>query len=128
MTTPNSIFTGLTGDILDAFESTCKPLITADQRSSKADDGNLAAEASKTSATGEVEANDTNIEDTEGKSAEQAKINFSSLICDFPNNWESRLHIHMTKKHANIEQVDGNETLIDDDWEEDTKYTETSHY
>ena len=34
----------------------------------------------------------------------------------------------MTKKHANIEQVDGNETLMDDDLEEDTKYTETSHY
>ena len=34
-------------------------------------------------ATGEVEANDTNLEDTEGKSAEQAKIDFSSLICDF---------------------------------------------
>ena len=49
-------------------------------------------------------------------------------ICVFSSNWESGMHIHITKKHANIEQVDGNETLIDDDWEEDTKYTETSHY
>ena len=34
----------------------------------------------------------------------------------------------MTKKHANNEQVDGNETIVDDDLEEDAKYTETSHY
>ena len=34
----------------------------------------------------------------------------------------------MTKKHANIEQVDENESLMDDDLEEDTKYPETSHY
>ena len=64
-------------------ESTCKPLITTDQRSSKVDDGNLAAEASKTSATGEVEANDANLK---GKSAAQAKIDFPCLICYFSSN------------------------------------------
>ena len=37
------------------------------------------------------------------------------------------MHIHMTKKHANIEPVDGNETF-DDDLEEDAQYKETSHY
>ena len=89
MTTPNSIFTGLTGDILYAFESTCKPLITADHRSSKVDDG---------------------------KSAAQAKTDFTCLICYFSSNWESGL------------QVDEDETLMDDDLEEDTKYPETSHY
>ena len=31
----------------------------------------------------------------------------------------------MTKKHANIEQVDGNDTVLED---EDDKYTETEHY
>ena len=57
----------------------------------------------------------------------EAEIDFSCHICDFSSNWESGLHIHMTKKHANIEQVDGNETL-DDDLEEDAQYKETSHY
>ena len=33
----------------------------------------------------------------------------------------------MTKKHANIDQVDGNATM-DDDLEEDAQHSETSHY
>ena len=52
---------------------------------------------------------------------EPAEIDFSCHICDFSSNWESGMHIHMTKKHANIEQVDGNETM-DDDLEEDAQY------
>ena len=90
------------------------------------EDGNLAAEASKTSAAGEVETNDANLEDTNCKSAEQAKIDFQCLICDFSSSWECGLHIHMTKNHVNIEQVDG--TILDDDLEEDAQYSETSNY
>ena len=96
----------------------------AARASSTADVGNLAAEASKTLAT---EESDENLEEIEGQPAEQAKTDLKCLICDFSSNWESGLHIHMTKKHANMEQVDGNETLTDDDLE-DAKYSETSHY
>ena len=34
----------------------------------------------------------------------------------------------MSKKHAIVEQVDGNATLIRDDSEEDDKYSDTCHY
>ena len=36
------------------------------------------------------------------------------------------MHIHVTKKHAHIEQVDG--TILDDDLEEDAQYSETRNY
>ena len=59
------------------------------------------------------------------KQAEQAGINFQCLICDFASNWENGLLVHMTRKHGNIEQFDGNGTF--DDLKDD-KYSETRHY
>ena len=63
-------------------------------------------------------------EDKEAKrvnDAENASENSNELkkfaceICDFSSKWENGLLIHMTKKHGNIEQLDGiAETETDD--------------
>ena len=39
--------------------------------------------------------------------AEQVKENFSCDICDVHSNWENGRAIHMTRKQAKIEQLDG---------------------
>ena len=91
-------------------------------------DVNSAAEAGETSEAEQVETNDETLEDTKDKSAEQARINFPCLICDFASNWGNGLLIHMTRKHTNIEQFDGNGTFLDDDLKDDEKYSETRRY
>ena len=68
------------------------------------------------------------VEDKSDQPSEQARNDFSCLICDFVSSWETGLQIHMTKKHSMVEQVDGNATLTDDDVLEDDKYSDTSHY
>ena len=40
--------------------------------------------------------------------AEQSEEVFECNICDFVSNWDSGLQVHMTRKHRNIEQIDGN--------------------
>ena len=60
--------------------------------------------------------------------AEKAKPDFPCVICDFVSNWEGGLHIHISRKHSTIEQVDGNNSLVGDDPEEDLKYDISSHY
>ena len=55
--------------------------------------------------------------DQEGAAAEQA--DFPCHICDFRSTWANGLSIHMTRKHANIEQLDGS-TSVSEDLEEDT--------
>ena len=47
-------------------------------------------------------------------------------ICDFKSNWTNGLSIHMTRKHPNIEQLDGNSTI--EDLEKDEQYENTKHY
>ena len=61
--------------------------------------------------------------------AEQATGDFSCDICDFKSNWEKGLTIHMTRKHAKLDQVDGS-TSISDDFEdnENEKYSSTIRY
>ena len=53
------------------------------------------------------------------KNAEEAsKVDndFSCEICDFHSNRRTGLQVHMSRKHALIEQIDGNTTLpVDDD-------------
>ena len=80
--------------------------------------GDLAADK----ATNVVEANETERE-TETTSAEEADT-FSCDICDFTSNWANGLNIHMAKKHATIEQVDG----CDDEMDADTDYESSLHY
>ena len=56
----------------------------------------------------------------EGKIAEEA-IEFKCEICDFSSNKESGLNIHMSRKHAVLEQIDGN---IEQPQELNTEYNE----
>ena len=49
---------------------------------------------------------------------------FACEICDFSSKWENGLVIHMTKKHGNIEQLDG----IMDIETDDNKYDRTRYY
>ena len=58
----------------------------------------------------------------DGKSVE-AKDDFRCPICDFVSNWGNGLQIHMSRKHAQIEQVDGN-----DSFDENEKYDDTANY
>ena len=46
--------------------------------------------------------------------------NFTCELCDFVSNREAGYKIHMTRKHATIEQLDGNIEEVDDssDWHE----------
>ena len=69
----------------------------------------------------EVVASDT--KDSNDISNDQAKTTFPCLMCDFVSNWENGLQIHLTRKHANIEQIDGNTTIV-----RDQKYLWTSNY
>merc|ERR1712126_294067 len=50
-----------------------------------------------------LQKDDTN----QDKNAEEAT--FGCEICDFRSNTENGLNIHMSKKHARIEQIDGND-------------------
>ena len=72
-------------------------------------------------------------EDKEAKrvnDAENASENSNELkkfaceICYFSSKWENGLLIHMTKKHGNIEQLDG----IVDTESADEKYERTRYY
>ena len=47
--------------------------------------------------------------------------------CDFDSNWKHGLEIHMTRKHSQMVQLDGNITF-DSVELEDVKYENTSHY
>ena len=58
------------------------------------------------------------------KSAEQAESDFQCDLCDFRSNWENGLNIHLARKHANIEQLDGGNDAIT----EDIEYERTKHY
>ena len=69
-----------------------------------------------------------NLESEIGKPAENAVTDFSCLICDFESNWKNGLKIHIARKHDNIEQMDGNNSLNIDEVDEDQKYSETHHY
>ena len=67
----------------------------------------------------EIEDSVVNLENRIGKSAEKAKTGFSCLMCDFTSNWENGLKIHMTRKHCNIEQIDGNISVVSDEVDDD---------
>ena len=90
----------------------------------EADEGTAAAKAGEASAVSAEEA----VQDTSDQTAEEARNDFPCLLCDFVSIWESGLHIHMTKKHSMMEQVDGNATLMEDALVEDDKYADTCHY
>ena len=84
-----------------------------------------AAQADDTSENAAETAESSETTKDKNNTAELAQNDFSCNICDFKSNWANGLQIHMTKMHANIEQVDGNGTVLE---EEDEKYSETEHY
>ena len=57
-------------------------------------------------------------------SSEMEEEKYSCCICDFTSKWENGLAIHMSRKHSNIEQLDG----AADGTGQDMKYDRTSHY
>ena len=68
-----------------------------------------------------------NTERNQAKVAEQAKEHFSCDICDFWSNWVNGLDIHMSKKQANIEQLDES-TSINKESEDNDNNLRTIHY
>ena len=58
------------------------------------------------------------------KDAEQELKDFSCEICDFRSKWMNGLEIHMTRKHASIEQIDG----AIGDGKEDLQYDRSDYY
>ena len=73
-----------------------------------------AAKADDTSETEAEKAGSSETSEEKTTTAEKALVDFSCLICDFESNWANGLKIHMAKKHANLEQVDGNDTVLED--------------
>ena len=66
-----------------------------------------------------------NLEDKIDESTEKAETCF---MCDFESNWKNGLKIHMARKHCNIEQIDGNNSVASEEVDDDKKYSETYHY
>ena len=65
------------------------------------DEGHDVQAAAEAGATFEAEeAVEVVVEETCDESAEQAKVTFPCLICDFVSNWGNGLQIYLTRKHA----------------------------
>ena len=58
--------------------------------------------------------------------AGESEQEFPCLLCYFVSNWANGLKVHMTRKHPNIVQIDGNHA--DNEDVEDEKYSSTDHY
>ena len=61
------------------------------------------------------EAINENVRDTEEVTPNKREGNFSCEFCEFKGLREIGLEIHMSRKHKNIEQLDGNVDFEDDD-------------
>ena len=59
--------------------------------------------------------------------AQEAEKRFECILCDFHSNWENGVKIHMSRKHGNIEQLEGN-IEIEDENSIDEEYERTEHY
>ena len=66
------------------------------------------------------------IEKNEVNEADKVSEFFYCPLCDFKSNWDNGLSIHITRKHGEIEQLDGHTAEKDDT--EDEKYAGTKHY
>ena len=69
------------------------------------------------------------IENGKNTSVDQAEDGFLCEVCDFKSNWANGLAIHLTRKHANIEQLDGSNSICENsEKEKDEEYSRTVHY
>ena len=66
------------------------------------------------------------IEEINVNEAEDVSEFFECILCDFRSNWNNGLKIHITRKHGEIEQLDGNTT--ENDESADERYAGTKHY
>ena len=55
---------------------------------------------------------------------EETEESFTCILCNFTSKWKTGLAIHMTRKHCNLEQLDG----TTDETDEDEKYERSCHY
>ena len=96
------------------------------------DRDSLAEEAIDSSAAVSEEAvaldNESPSQEVNEKVAGKAADKYPCLLCDFDSNWKNGLEIHMTRKHSQMVQLDGNITFDSVELEEDVKYENTSHY
>ena len=76
------------------------------QKTGEVGDEIAAAQADDTSENVAEPAGYSDISEDKNNTADKAQ-NFPCPIRDFVSSWANGLHIHMTKKHANLEQVDG---------------------
>ena len=83
--------------------------------------------ATKASNASDTEEDDKNDKSEDNVSAEQVKEKFSCDFCDFKSNWENGLSVHISRKHKDIEQLDGSDS-VSDDMDVDDKYVKTLHY
>lgn len=72
-----------------------------------------------------ISLSDTSVEDSNEK-VKHSEQEYSCLFCEFVSNWANGLKVHMTRKHRDIEQIDGN--ILDNEDFEDEKYFKTDHY
>ena len=74
------------------------------------------------------EASDRVLKGGDNIAAEKADAGdtFNCELCDFVSSWETGLKVHESRKHKNIEQLDGEGCY--DDMIHDEKYEETEHY
>ena len=66
-----------------------------------------------------------NTNDEKESNAEKVTDNFQCDLCEFESNWAKGLRIHKTRMHVNVEQLDGNTSIIELDEEE---YLRTERY
>ena len=73
-----------------------------------------------------VELPKDSIEDKKDDAGEASEVVFKCEICDFTSKKETGLNVHMTRKHGNIEQLDGNAASESDtgESEEDFAYSD----
>ena len=65
-----------------------------------------------------------NLSISENGKIEAERAPFECELCDFVSNWKNGLNIHLSRKHADNEQLDGH----NDNSFSDEKYDRTRHY
>ena len=83
--------------------------------------------ASNTCDTCDTEEVEEVLDLTDKSKENEAEDNFPCKICDFKSNWANGLNVHMTRKHPNIEQLDGCNSYSEE-LDEDDKFMKTLHY
>jgi hypothetical protein len=100
----------------------------AAEESSRDDNSLPADKASNKSVMEQDDLTDKSEDDHISNTAEQAEGNFACDICDFKSNWKNGLSVHISRKHAQMEQLDGGNSVSDDLDDDEDKYMKTIEY